>query len=680
MSIARPTKRAAFKPLALVGVVAVLAAGLLFTWGRGGDDTAQAGHISPTVVATIPVGTNPTGVGVNPSTDRVYVSNHLSSTVSVIADLPTPTEPPSVFYADNFDGSALDAGRWNTSLGTSGSRWCSTTVDNHHSNPGNWQDVAIEPCQGLTELPPYGAITVGGGEASFSAGPGRTQPYIWAGPPSRLSPFPSTGDLVLEVRMKYDSIQGHGMGFEALLWPNSDPVGNNPPLGRTGAALGIWADVGGLRANFLGGAVPVADRFSYHTYRLEYVGGAYSLLVDGVLAGGPVASCERPNAIWIGNPVFTYWHFGDSSDFRLDSVQILASPAQNDTDGDGLTDACNPDDDNDGVLDVDDACVFTPGLADRQGCLVGDANTVDLHIVNQDGDKTRCDPPAGSCKSPIAGAAVRVFDRNDADFQTAYGTKNPGGAIYDQVFENDIGRAGACTTDASGQCTAGEETIGDYLVIVKYVDPSGKTVYTGKPKSPDDFADTDGDGAGDLASKDFSVVKVIKKDGSVQLSGGSKTVVTGSYLEVVHPDFAVWEDAAAGYVYPFIFTSDSAWTVDVCAYVPTGYAIVGVYDENGNLISDSRCTQTFVAGETKVVAYEVVEVGSPEPRLDARLKVKHQGKVTTLDLSVPGIRKAKERAPRGLLAGDVLAAGGSLALGLPLLLAGAYVGLNKRRR
>ncbi len=317
-----------------------------------------------------------------------------------------------------------------------------------------------------------------------------------------------------------------------------------------------------------------------------------------------------------------------------------ANPGQEDAvhPGEG-GDACD-DPDGDSVVDADDACPDTPGDPDRQGCPVGDANTVMLHTIDQQ-KSAACRDGRGSCKSPIEGAEVRVFDRNDSAFQAEYGTKNPSGSIYDQVFENDIGRVGACTTDASGECTVGEENIGDYLVIVKWADPDNppKVVYTGKPKSPEDF-----DATG-LASKDFQVIKVLKKNGDIQIRGGSKTVVTGSYLEVLHPDFAIWEDAASGYIYPFIFTSDSDWNVDICAYVPTGYAIVGVYDENGNLLTDSSCTQTFVSGETKVVAYDVVDIGSPEPVLGAVLSVRHEGEVTQVDVEVPGERIYVEEAP-----------------------------------
>ena len=324
---------------------------------------------------------------------------------------------------------------------------------------------------------------------------------------------------------------------------------------------------------------------------------------------------------------------GDGVEDSLDNCPLVANADQLDTDGDGDGDACDPDDDNDDVLDVDDACLTTMGMVDRQGCPVGDLNIVDLHIIDQ-AKSGACLDGAGSCRSPLANVEVRVFDRNSAEFQALYG-KNPKGSIYDQVFGNEIGQIATCTTAASGQCTAGEETTGDYLVIARYFDEeTGKTVYTGKPKSPGDFDETG------LATKDCQVIKVIRKNGAIQFSGGSKTVVTGSYLEIVYPDFAVWDDVSAGYVYPFIFTSDSDWTADVCAQVPEGYEIVGVYDEFGDLVSDSQCQQTFVSGETKVVAFDVVETGSPEPELSANLTLGGpHGSVEALEVEVPGFRE-----------------------------------------
>jgi YVTN family beta-propeller protein len=40
--------------------------------------------VTNTVIATIPVGTNPNGVGTNPLTNRIYVTNQDDNNVSVI--------------------------------------------------------------------------------------------------------------------------------------------------------------------------------------------------------------------------------------------------------------------------------------------------------------------------------------------------------------------------------------------------------------------------------------------------------------------------------------------------------------------------------------------------------------------------------------------------------------------
>ena len=65
---------------------------------------ARAAHIDPTVVATVPVGDSPVPIGVNPSTNRVYVaiprSDNVSvidgSTNAVIATIPVGSNPQGV--------------------------------------------------------------------------------------------------------------------------------------------------------------------------------------------------------------------------------------------------------------------------------------------------------------------------------------------------------------------------------------------------------------------------------------------------------------------------------------------------------------------------------------------------------------------------------------------------------
>jgi hypothetical protein len=175
---------------------------------------------------------------------------------------------PSQTFEDEFDGTVIDSAKWKTDVATTGKRWCSSTKQDHQSNPGNWLDIATDPCHGITQAPPYGTITVRGGQASFSAGWMRTFPYIWSGPPSRTSPFPSTGDFILEARMKFDSIQRFGSGFVTLLWENTDPVGDNPPIPRGQVVFEIWADSTiGLRVSGLVQA-SLSNPLAFHDYRL----------------------------------------------------------------------------------------------------------------------------------------------------------------------------------------------------------------------------------------------------------------------------------------------------------------------------------------------------------------------------------------------------------------------------
>jgi hypothetical protein len=314
------------------------------------------------------------------------------------------------------------------------------------------------------------------------------------------------------------------------------------------------------------------------------------------------------------------------------------------------------DDDGDGFPNDRDACPLVAGP--HQGCPFGDRNTVELHIIDQ-AKSGACPDGAGSCRQPLSGAKVRVFDRNrlngltiatlDNGACTGPGvtlTKNPDGTLYDDIFECAPASAfvSSCITDSLGVCIAGESGTGDYLVVVKFqsVDVKG---YTGLPKGPGDFIDSDGDGRLDLASKEFQFIKVNRKDGSVQFQGGRKTVITGSMLEVFYPVEAVWEEGQTRYLYPFIFASDSDWQVDVCAEVPAGYDIVGVYDDSGSLVSSTDCMQAFVSGQTKVAAFEVAQTGSPpEFALDARLKARGpNGRLQTLDLKVPSVAIEKSR-------------------------------------
>jgi hypothetical protein len=262
--------------------------------------------------------------------DYLNDSTGLSVTISSLPGSTTPT------FSDDFDGSSISSTLWNTDVATRGNRWCS---DQPGVGTGTWADISVAACHGLVVSPPYGSIAVGGGLASFAAPDGLVFPYVVTGPPSR-QPFPSSGDFVLELRMRSDAPKIAGTGVMVLGTPNADPAGSNPPDLFGARVFQIWADVLGLRAEVLGSnsrdcgrpdieparcSVRIADVSAFHDYRLEYVAGAYSLFVDGTLVLGPIPSALRPNTIWLGNPVTLWWRDGPPAPwtaFTIDSIRV----------------------------------------------------------------------------------------------------------------------------------------------------------------------------------------------------------------------------------------------------------------------------------------------------------------------------------------------------------------------
>ena len=93
-----------------------------------------------------------------------------------------------------------------------------------------------------------------------------------------------------------------------------------------------------------------------------------------------------------------------------------------------------------------------------------------------------------------------------------------------------------------------------------------------------------------------NLIMTVKVDDTKQGMKTSKE--TGSELWIYEPTSVLW-DGVTEY-YPFVFESDSNWSIDVCLNPPEGYEVM----------DGEACIQTLVAGEIKTINFKLVEVGS----------------------------------------------------------------------
>ncbi len=150
----------------------------------------------------------------------------------------------ALFFHEDFAGTELDTAKWRTAIATAGARWCDPNPG-RMAGPGRWLDPSQETCYGALGPGPYGAITLSGGVASFSATPGaRGFAYVWTGPPHPGSPFPATRGFTFRVRLRYDALGACGTGVSVQEMDDATPAGTNPPEKQL--VLGVWAD--GTRA------------------------------------------------------------------------------------------------------------------------------------------------------------------------------------------------------------------------------------------------------------------------------------------------------------------------------------------------------------------------------------------------------------------------------------------------
>ena len=248
----------------------------------------------------------------------------------------------NVIFSDNFDERTNN---WDVSIATSGPRWCVSSADDEI---GKWLNITSSGCYGLTEKPPFGYVTLKGGDLAVgSGGQSRAFPYIWSNP----IPLDTSDSFSITIKMKYDSIAPHGSGVVFRPWVYPALNGTNSPfifdetMGYP--TLVVWAQTTDgfdkpIINLYVGNkSFQIDEPYASHSYKLFNLDGEYSLSIDDRLLPldlpnhNVVQQASIPYLIWIGNP-----RFADASNtwnsFTLQRVQVngteIVSQQQRDLD------------------------------------------------------------------------------------------------------------------------------------------------------------------------------------------------------------------------------------------------------------------------------------------------------------------------------------------------------------
>jgi parallel beta-helix repeat protein len=201
------------------------------------------------------------------------------------------------------------------------------------------------------------------------------------------------------------------------------------------------------------------------------------------------------------------------------------------------------DSDGDGIPDDEDDCPDAAGPVDQNGCPYADETHVSMRIVDFQRSGVCGHDKRGrtkwSCEVDLEAVMVRIYDREDEQFLETYGSW-PSRRRLDDIFQEEIGLTGLCTTDGNGKCLVGDDNQGKFLVVAKYVDMSShKTVYIGKFKDfrhhgydcwwgwyPDDAGDDSFTPPTKLI-KNLHINKLIQRNGKAYFLGKYMMVTEG---------------------------------------------------------------------------------------------------------------------------------------------------------
>lgn len=285
------------------------------------------------------------------------------------------------------------------------------------------------------------------------------------------------------------------------------------------------------------------------------------------------------------------------------------------------------DTDGDGVYDNFYKAPTVPGLPVYQGCPFGIVNYIELRST----DTTS--KPTVNTKAPLANVEKKVFAIESTAFKAMFGNNGNGVPPYQYLEVFEYGPAfNSGYTNAEGKLALGVPRIERYLEIAKYTDAdTGTTVYTGRCTSAGDFKDdVNNDGIKETAQVKMHNIKTIAKlkNGTIvkQVNAGQSDILTGSYLQVIYPDFNIF--TATNEVYTVVLDADSEWNVDMEITTPAGYRVIG----------DPRLLTT-INNETQAFVFEIEDFASPDPNMVLTIKTLHKGKNKKVALTMSGKKK-----------------------------------------
>jgi len=153
---------------------------------------------------------------------------------------------------------------------------------------------------------------------------------------------------------------------------------------------------------------------------------------------------------------------------------------------------------------------------------------------------------------------------------------------------------GSCITDAKGSCSV-FLTAGQYLAVAKSGPVYISTTVSNNIIDPYSGTQT-------YNKAEIFLIEYEDGESSSQIPG-KKTVIKGSELDIIQPDYLNWEDRVQAC--PFILSSEDAWLVNILLQLPAGVISVGPLSQSEIVLNDTKVMLFTIAEKPKLTGSAV---------------------------------------------------------------------------